>query len=512
MASFDAYKSLIVGSYYQVKSQAKQIMTRFFRNRGDDRAYESAEDNRFTKQWYPSLDTPDREIVFDLETLRARSRDLYRNSHIGAAIIDTLTDNVIGTGLKFQSSIDRDVLGLSDEEADAWEDNVERRFRMWCETREADAQRKKNFYGIQELAYKSWKKSGDVFATLPLIARQGSPFDLRVQLIEADKCSDPFGSGHIFNRDSMRGGVEVGQHGEPIRYWFKQSDGSFKPVLAYGLKSGRVNVVHLFKEDRPDQNRGVPIMAKIMTKVKQLKRYDEAELTAAVVSAFFTIFIKSNDAGTIKSQASELLDERSRGDEYPNQDEFDYALGAGMINRLTEGEDVVGFNPLRPNSSHAPFSDIMLRNIGMGVNIPFEILVKRFDSSYSASRASRLEFWKFILKEREYMSLMFNQPIFEEWLWAEVLRGAIQAPGFLTDRNMRAAWCRATWVGQAMGQIDPVKETNAAILQINNGLSTRKRETMSINGGDFRSNARQLAKENKKLAETTQPEANGVEQ
>jgi capsid protein len=57
-------------------------------------------------------------------------------------------------------------------------------------------------------------------------------------------------------------------------------------------------VIHLLDVDRIAQTRGVPMLAPVIEALKQLDRYAEAELMAAVVSAFFTVFIKTDGDGS----------------------------------------------------------------------------------------------------------------------------------------------------------------------------------------------------------------------
>ncbi len=53
--------------------------------------------------WITSAVSPKDDIDTSLETLRARSRDLFMNSPIGAAALKTAKTNVIGPGLKLKS-------------------------------------------------------------------------------------------------------------------------------------------------------------------------------------------------------------------------------------------------------------------------------------------------------------------------------------------------------------------------------------------------------------------------
>ena len=76
---------------------------------------------RGLKEWNPLGGSPDADILFDLEALRDRSRDLVRNNAIASGAIKTKITNVIGAGLRLRSHIDRDALGMDEEAAGAWE-------------------------------------------------------------------------------------------------------------------------------------------------------------------------------------------------------------------------------------------------------------------------------------------------------------------------------------------------------------------------------------------------------
>jgi lambda family phage portal protein len=176
-------------------------------------------------------------------------------------------------------------------------------------------------------------------------------------------------------------------------------------------------------------------------------------------------------------------------------------MGNGAINILQPGESIETANPSRPNANFDGFVNAMCRYIGAALEVPQELLQKSFQSSYSASRAALLEAWKMFKMRRAWTTQDFCQPIYEEWLAEAVARGRIKAPGFFNDPIKRKAWCGAEWNGPSPGQLDPVKEVTAATMRINNGLSTREKETQELTGGDFDRNIEQLARE-KKLMES----------
>lgn len=100
---------------------------------------------------------------------------------------------------------------------------------------------------------------------------------------------------------------------------------------------------------------------------------------------------------------------------------------------LAPGEKVSSVDPGRPNAAFDPFVMAILRQIGVALEIPFELLVKHFTASYSAARAALLEAWKFFYTQRKWLADNFCQPVYEAWLTEAVLSGRVSAPGFFDD-------------------------------------------------------------------------------
>lgn len=436
--------------------------------------------------WITSGMSADEDIVENIETLRARSRDLYMGAPLATGAIKTLRTNVVGSGLALNATIDAEALGLTEDQAAAWEKSVEREWRLWAETVDCDAERRETFYQLQSLVLISALLSGDVFVTLPVIKRPGSVYDLRIGLIEADRVCNPY-QGIVPDRNVL-GGVEVDRYGAAVAYWvakynpnaypkpFLTSNQEWARVEAFGTTTGRRNVLHVMTDvERPAQRRGVPLLAPVIESLKQLTRYSDAELMGAVVAGMFTVFIKSNSPQTPLGQ---MLTPGMQVDKDPNA----YEMGNGAIVSLEEGEEIQIANPGRPNSSFDSFIVAISRQIGAALEIPYELLVKNFTASYSASRAALLEAWKMFRMRRDWLVSAFCQPVYEEWLAEAVLKGRVQAPGFFDDPAIRAAWSGAEWYGDAQGQLDPLKEAEAAKLRVDEGFSTREREAAELTG------------------------------
>lgn len=445
----------------------------------------------------------DEDIHDNLDVLRQRSRDLYSGVPMASAALKTMRTNVVGQGLRLKSQIDFKYLGISEEQAREIESVIEREFALWADTPDCDAERIDNFYELQQLAFLNWLMSGDVLALMPVKKRAGNPYELTVQLIEADRISTP--DNEKFN-ENIVSGVERDKTGEVVAYWISKkhplaSDCSFKNewkrIKAYGDKTGRRNALFICCRERIGQYRGVPFIAPVIEALKQIGRYTDAELMAAVISGMFTVFIEKDGV----SEAPPFGEDDEQDTPAERTGAGTVRLGNGAIIDLQDGEKAHDINPGRPNANFNGFVEAILSQIGAALEIPYEVLTKHFSSNYSAARGALLEAWKTFKMYRSWLANDFCQPIFEEWFCEAVAKGRISAPGFFSDPQIRRAYCRAKWNGPTQGQIDPLKEVNAAVVRVQNGFSTRDTESMELNGSTFGANVSQLKTENKLLNE-----------
>lgn len=459
--------------------------------------------------------SPHEDIDFNNYTLRQRARMLYMAAPIATSAIKTNRTNVVGVGLKLKSRIDREVLGLTPEQAEEWQKQTEREFALWAENKRAcDATGMNNLYGLQQLALISWLLSGDCIGVFKQYAPDRlHPYSLRVHLIESDRIATPGGYGTAASINYTTGknpdtgntiydGVEVDSNGAVVAYHIRSNypfeiggpATTWTRVLAYQEHTGLPNVVHVVDCERPDQYRGVSYLAQVIEPLLQLRRYTDSELMAAVVESFFTAFIKTT-AATDDNPFNTVEPEPPGEPRGPNE----YSMGPGQINIMEPGEDVTFADPKRPAGGFDAFVTSISSQIGAALDIPVDLLLKKFNASYSASRAALMEAWKAFKMRREWLTDDFCRPIYEVWLSEAVARGRIYAPGFFTNPAIRAAYLGSEWIGPSQGQLDPVKEITAEILAVGEGFSTHSQSTTRLNGGQWDANVDQLLLENEKL-------------
>ena len=148
---------------------------------------------RALRAFFPNSNSPSSDIHDNADILRQRSRMLYMSAPVATSAINTNRTKIVGTGLTLKATVDRNVLGLSPEKAKEWQSKTEAEFRLWAENRRScDAMGLNDFYGLQQLALKSWLMSGDVFAVVKIRDPDKlHPYGLRLHLVEADRVSTP---------------------------------------------------------------------------------------------------------------------------------------------------------------------------------------------------------------------------------------------------------------------------------------------------------------------------------
>jgi lambda family phage portal protein len=420
----------------------------------------------------PGQRGPNEELSRGLPVLRARSRDLAKNVPLATGAVSTVITNVVGDGLVLKSKIDRAALGLTKEQAVKWQQAVEREWNLFA--KHCDFGDRQNFDGFLALAFRSILESGDTFVVRRRRDEPNRVYGLRLQLVEADRVMNPLGAS---NTDTLVDGVELDADGRPIAVHIADRfpggalgrQANVKRYAMGGTATGMPLILHLGEQLRPGQVRAAPYLSPVIEALKQLGDYAEAEMTAAVVAGMFTAFIKQeagddDDNGILDGDKSLGIDSNS-----------EIALGKGAIVSLAQGEDVSIANPGRPNPQFDAFVTAVCREIGVALQLPLEVLLKSFTSSYSASRAALEVAWQFFQIRRSWLAWNMCQPIYEWFLTEAVARGRVSAPGYFADPVVREAWLGSMWIGPSRIQLDPLKEATANQLNIAMGVTNREK-------------------------------------
>lgn len=472
--------------------------------------YEAASRERPRTSWLGASASADADIIPHLSEIRDKSRDLFQNDGAANAIEVALLDNVIGTGIMPQSRIDWEAIpGMTDEQALNLGREFERRFACWCKNASSD--HRLTFPELQAQALSQVVMNGDVFA-LPLMIDPTTPgeehreYSLAVELVEADRCDDPQGLKRDpkFKDKNIRGGVELGERGQPVAYWISKShpgDAQFEnqpgkrafdryPARTLG---GRPGVLHLYQQKRPGQTRGIPLLTPVLNEFKDIKDWKEAEIIGAKIASCFVVAIETGgDPGVAARNRATGVD--------PGNGDREQEIGPGRIDYLRPGEKLSTATPGRPNPMFEPFYDRALISVGSAMGLSYEILTRDFrKTTYLSARASILEVLKSVRRWQYFFRARFNQPLWEMFLEELYLRGVV--PGMPDFYEHRQALTRARWIAPGRGMIDPEKEIAAQRAAVDANFTTQADACAEMNGSDWEETAEQRSREKKRMEE-----------
>lgn len=470
----------------------------------------AARDDMAMMGWDPLGGSADADLLPDLDTLMARSRDLGRNNGLMASANQTMRDSIVGSILRLSANPDYKLLGWDRTRAREWGNTTEAKFRSYAETTECDAGRSLNLLGLTIQALGGALGNGDALALPMWLPREGCRWNTRMMMVEADRLATPPEKQH---RSDIRGGVQMDKYGAPIGYHilrrhpgdglagllgFSDSWGLLEWELIPAFTPwGRRRVLHLHDKERVGQSRGKPLVSAVIREFHMHGKYGGNELEASVASSLVAAFLESDMDPT---SAAELFgdDPRDAWEKSIKQAQTIRRMKGAAIIPLPAGAKLQGFAPNRPNAAFSAFMENVERRIAAGMNLSREQLLKDFSkTNYSSARATLLEVWRYFYGRRRWLIDYWLKPIYELWLEEAVNAGEVEAPDFYANHY---AYTRCRFIFGGRGWVDPVKEAQAAAIRMDAGLSTLEQECAE-QGLDYEEVLDQLHLENQMRVE-----------
>lgn len=477
-------------------------------------------EKRTLKNWLPRHYSAVADIDYNLEILRDRAADLYSNSPIGAACIRTMSAGVVNEGLSVFPRLNSDALNLTKQQARDWQKQVRREFELWSESIDCDFYKRNTFKELQRIAFINQLVDGDCVALFRRRRSESNPYSLKLQLVEGGRISNPW-QGVVYsggveqllpNGNRIVNGVETDRQGVLKAIWIAnkvprelmtlKGNLEWQRVKVFGDRAGMQNLCLLSNDTRIEQYRGEPLLAPVIEILRNIARYTDAELTSAIIKTYLSFFFKQLNT-TNQYGLNEVLpgykEEKKSRRTIDTESIAKFRAGPGTATLLPPGLDVTSINPQGAASTFESFTIQLLKQVGAALNLPYEVLMKNFQSSYSASKAALLQAENEFRQRRKAFIIDFCQPVYEIFLAEAIAIGRIDAPGYFENAMARKLWNNADWHNETSHALDAQKEIQASAAKLNLGLSTYTREAAEINGSDFEENIRQLETEREML-------------
>lgn len=454
-----------------------------FRNAVDKvrskRSYDAAKNNRQTFAWNATALSADRAMR-DADAVRNRARDLIRNNAYANGALEAIIANVVGCGITPKITDDR--------QREAWE--------RWCE--ESDSQGRLHFYEQQALLLREIVEAGEGIVHYQSDSKRPSTrgvAPLMLELVEAERIDSSQDTSFGYSRKGspyIRRGVQMDARGRPTGYYLFAYDPQDMSGYTNSTMFPARECLHLYKQHRIGQTRGMSWLAPVIMWLRDLGVYVENELQASAIASCFTAVIKTVDSGSTFGGLAGPSDADSSdtdGNLFEN-------LQPGMVAHLMPGEDIVPINPGRPNSGSEPWINLILRSIAVGMGLSYELISRDYSKTdFSSNRASALEDRRRFRPLQRFLIWHLCRPVYQEWYLSNVLAGMEGFPSATEYLSSPAEFTNIPWIAPGWEWVDPLKEVQAAKLEVETGFRSRT-DVIASRGGSIDQVFGELAKEN----------------
>lgn len=423
--------------------------------------YEGAEQTRFRKLHRKA--PPNELIKRSAMALREQARYYERNYDLARGAIGTYVNNVVGPSgigiLPQPRKADGTIY-------DSYAADIAALLADWGLAPEVTG--RWSWAQVQRLACRSRYRDGEVFSQrlfgpVPGLDH-GSIIPYSLELLEADMVPQDY------DRDdpasSTRQGIARNAWGKPIGYWVYKTNPDDTLILTNSALKyvPAERMFHVFRPDRIHQIRGVTEFASVITRLEDIKDYEESERIAAKIAAMFTAFVR-------KGRADDYAATNSYNPNMPGArpDERQIGLQPGMIiDSLGPGEEIDFIDSKRPNPNVVVFRQGQLRAAAAGLRISASSLSRDYNGTYSAQRQELVEQAIHYAVDTDDFTGSLIGPVYRDLIAAAHLSGALKRP-----RDLRpGSEADCLFVGQSMPWIDPLKEANGNATLVTNGFAS----------------------------------------
>ena len=486
-------------------------------------AFEGADKlGRELASWRPSMTPVDDSLSRDKPVLDGRANDVLRNNGNVVGAGRTQQNSIIGQEYRLNSQPMFEYLGLDETWAEEFQIEVEQTFSLYANSQMCwvDVSRMSTLTDLIRMALGCYFAGGEVAATANWMTRVDRPFKTAMQMISADRISNP---NDTENTKYLRRGVRLGPDKDVLGVYVRRThpnavyEWEDKYVWEYWplrKRWGRGNFLYLVNRQRPDQHRGVADMASVLKETRMAKKFHETALQNAIVQASYAAAIESElppDMAFEMVGAQEGMDPRtasalnylqaiaeySRGGRNLEIDgvKIPYLFPGTKLSLMPASKGTAGIGEDLEASLH--------RYIAQGLGVSYEEFTGDYSKvNYSSFRAAANRTLQNAMALKRGVADWTANWFFRNWLEEAITENHLETTRHLTRRNpeyfyerMNAeALAHCTWIGASRGQVEELKETQAAILRINSGLSTYEIESARL-GYDFRALFRQRARE-----------------
>jgi lambda family phage portal protein len=473
--------------------------------------------SRETALWSPSLRSPDALINPLKRQADARGRDMVQNDGFAQGAGQFHRDAIVGAQYRLNARPNWKVIGASEGWAEEFQTVVEDLFQLYADSPNNyfDMGQMNTFTGMIRMGVLGFLKTGEVISTAEWDRTAGRPYKTCAQMISSDRLSNPDLQA---DSDSLRRGIQYDSLGRPQGYWIQVAHPGDTFMMNKSMFTwkyipirkpwGRKQVIHIIEQQEPDQSRGIADMVAALKNMRMTKKFQEVTLQNAVVNASYAAAIESElppelviqQMGGGNTDMSAILGKYLEMMGAYFGASTNVQIDGAKIPTLFPGTKL-NLKPMgTPGGVGTDFEMSLLRHTAAALGLQYEEFSRDYSrSNYSSIQAGGAVTRRFMEGRKKMVADRQATEYFMLWLEEAIAAGDVPLPkGMRRDifykPLMKEAFSKCDWVGASQGQIDQLKETQAAMLRIKAGLSTYEKEIARL-GGDYREFFQQMARE-----------------
>lgn len=427
----------------------------------EQRHYDAGAASRLNANWVATNQSAEYTDRYSRDAVRARARDLERNSDMMNSVIGPFVRNVIGKGLILQAETSNESLNKK----------IEALWKVWCKKRNCDVTGTQSLNQMLRMAVRRKKVDGGVLFVKRYTSGGVLPFKL--QMFEVDELdATQVTPKHKDNR--VVGGIEYNSYNAPVGYWIRQySLDGFALVDPVYIKAS--DVIFYYSKRRPSQLREMSDMSQTITRIRDVNEFMVAVSVKQRIEACLSVFIKRAipTAGIGRSNSVDVNGRTT----YAGK-----TLAPGMISEMNPGDEVQVVNPQGQATDAASYTKLQQRLIGAGQGLSYEATSRDMsETTYSSARQAIIEDGMTYAEEDELLADVMDE-IYETFIISAVLAGEISIPNFWENKDK---YFLHSFVKPPKPWIEPSKETMATKTALESGQKTFK-QIAAENGADWR--------------------------
>ena len=426
-----------------------------------------------TADWQAGIWSPNQELQWSAQRLRARSRELERNNPLARRFFTLMADNVIGhCGIRMQARV------MTVEGKGLHRDNkkIEAAWERWGKPRYADAGRRFSWQAIQHLAVRTMVRDGECF--IRKVPGFANDFSYALQLLDADQFDDTYNQAPGDQKNQVVQGVEIDQWGAPVAYWMLTRHPGDYVAEKKRVRIPAEEIIHLYLPRRAGAVRGEPWLAPVMLPLKMLDGYVESELVAARTASAKMGFIENTE---------------DAGGPDPDQpaDRAPMEAAPGAIDELEIGQKFVSWDPQHPAGNFGPFLDTLAHWIAAGGNVAHATLTGNLSlvnySSMKVGQQPERDHWRVI---QQLVVDHLCEPVYVDWLRSASLTPELRISAADIRRFEEVRWQPRGWPSP-----DPQKDVQADGAAVSYGFTSPQR-VIGETGADYEEVLQEIAEFN----------------